>query len=89
MSKLLNFLTDIAINPKQQIAFAQQPKTVTDAFGLSEMDKALIESKSRTKITAFFADNLTPLAEICNDPNPEDPFPDPDPEPEPEPSKEN
>lgn len=89
MSKLLDFLTDITINPKQQIAFAQQPKTVTDAFGLSEMDKTLIESKSSTKITAFFADKLTPLAEICNDPNPEDPFPDPDPEPEPEPPKED
>lgn len=85
MSNLLNFLTDIAINPKQQIAFAQQPKTMMDAFGLSETDKALIGSKSHTKIADFFADRLIPLAEICNDPNPEDPFPDPDPEPEPPP----
>ncbi|MBH8552515.1 hypothetical protein I8751_09025 [Nostocaceae cyanobacterium CENA357] len=83
MSSLFDFLTDIAINPKQQIAFAQQPIILTDMLGLSEIEQAVFESKSSNKIAALFADETTPLAEICNDPNPEDPFPDPDPEPEP------
>ncbi|MEA5506273.1 hypothetical protein VB735_24815 [Halotia wernerae UHCC 0503] len=83
MSSLFDFLTDIAINPKQQIAFAQQPILMTDLVRLSEGDQAVFESKSSKQIAALFADEMTPLAEICNDPNPEDPFPDPDPEPEP------
>ncbi|MEG4809792.1 hypothetical protein QUA82_18110 [Microcoleus sp. F8-D3] len=83
MSSLFDFLTDIAINPKQQLAFARQPNAVTAAFGLAEADMAVAESKSFTKITAVFANELTPLAALCMDPSPEDPLPDPDPEPAP------
>ncbi|WGV23564.1 hypothetical protein [Halotia branconii] len=83
MSSLFDFLTDIATNPKQQIAFVQQPVILTDMLGFSKAAQAAFASKSSQQIAALFADEMTPLAEICNDPNPEDPFPDPDPEPEP------
>ncbi|MEG5038831.1 MULTISPECIES: hypothetical protein [unclassified Microcoleus] len=85
MSKLFDFLTTIAVNPQQQIAFVNEPDAVRVAFGLSETDTILVESKSSTKIAAVFANEINWLAVICCDPNPEDPFPDPDPEPEPEP----
>lgn len=83
MSNLFDFLTDIAINPKQQLAFAQQPNAVKVAVGLDEADMAVVESKSFTKIAAVFANKLTPSAALCMDPSPEDPLPDPDPEPAP------
>ncbi len=83
MSSLFDFLTNIAINPKQQIAFAKQPIILTEMLRFSEVEQAVFESKNSKKIAALFADKTTLLAEICNDPNPEDPFPDPDPEPEP------
>ena len=76
MSSLFDFLTDIAINPKQQLAFARQPNAATVAVGLAEADMAVVESKSFTKIAAVFANELTPLAVLCMDPSPEDPLPD-------------
>jgi hypothetical protein len=87
MDDLLGFLTDIAINPKQQTALAIHPDILIDTAGLSEADRAVVKSRSSEKIAAVFANELTTLAVLCADPNPDDPLPDPDPPSEPDPSE--
>lgn len=88
MDNLFTFLTDIAVNPNQQLAFAKQPHAVIVAAGLTEADKAVVESKSSSKIADLFANELPQLAALCIDPSPDDPLPDPDDPPsEPEPSE--
>jgi hypothetical protein len=88
-NNLFNFLTDIAVNPEQQIAFLKQHDAVTVAFGLSEADQTLVKSRNSNKIAAVFANEIDWSAVVCCDPNPEDPFPDPDPEPEPNPEQDS
>lgn len=84
MSKLLDFLTDLATNPQKQKAFGQTPVALMDAAGLSEADKAALSSGDKTKIAAPFADEFPHLAYGAIDPAP-DPLPDPDPSPPAEP----
>ncbi|MBP0016187.1 MAG: hypothetical protein J7647_01365 [Cyanobacteria bacterium SBLK] len=86
MSKLLSFLSDIAINPHQQLVFARDnnASAVIAKLGLSKEEQIAVESKSRATIAAVFANETIPLAVVCGDPNPEDPYPDPDPDPEPD-----
>lgn len=83
MNNLFTFLTDIVINPKKQMAFAKQSDSVINAGGLSEAEKAIIESKISSKIAELFANETPHLAALCIDPSPDDPLPDPDPYPHP------
>ena len=84
LSKLFNFLTDVAANPQRQVAFAQSPTAVMDAAGLTQADRAILEGRQTGKIAAAFADELPVLSIAHREPDP-DPSPDPDPTPDPEP----
>ncbi|MBP0021738.1 MAG: hypothetical protein J7647_29810 [Cyanobacteria bacterium SBLK] len=86
MNKLGNFLSELAINPQQQLAFARDnnASAAIAKLGLSKEEQTAVESKSNAKIAAIFASENTPLAILCADPNPEDPYPDPDPQEPPE-----
>ena len=78
MSDLFHFLTDLAVNPKQQLALATLPATMMDTIDLSESDKILLKNRNSAKIRAAFADSSFQAATAVADPNP-DPLPDPDP----------
>ena len=88
MSKLLHFLTDLAINPQKQEAFAKFPNAVMDTAGLADVDKTALKSRDRTKVAAPFADEFPQIACGTFDPVP-DPLPDPDPSPPPPPPEQN
>jgi hypothetical protein len=77
MGNLFSFLTDLAVNPKQQLAFANTPDTVMKVAGLSELEQTLLKSGNNA-VAASFADELFQAAFVTGDPNP-DPLPDPDP----------
>lgn len=83
MSKLFDFLTDLATNPKQQQAFVEDPILVMDVLDLSESEKMAIATGN---IAALFKDDFFQSAISVTDPSP-DPLPDPDP-PEPPPDSE-
>lgn len=91
MSKLFDLLTDLALDPKKQSVFINNPSSVMDKVGLSEAEQTAIISKEPAKIAALFADEQVPIALTFVDPGP-DPLPDPDPfplpDPEPYPSEE-
>lgn len=78
MANLLNFLTDLAVNPAKQMTFIKYPHTVMTSAGLSQTEQTIIESKNRRQIGSIFADKRVPMADVCADPGP-DPLPDPDP----------
>ena len=78
MANLLNFLTDLAVNPAKQITFINYPQTVMAASGLSPREQSILESGSRQQIGSIFADKRVSMASVCGDPGP-DPLPDPDP----------
>ncbi len=84
MSKLLDFLTDLAIDPQKQQAFARFSEAFMDAAGLSEADKTALKSGDKAKVAAPFAEEFPDLACGAFDPVP-DPLPDPDPLPPPPP----
>lgn len=88
MSNLFHFLTDFAINPQKQIAFAKQPNALLVAAGLSKAEQVVVESKSSNKVAEILANELTRSAFICFDPG-QDPLPDPDPPSEPDSSEED
>lgn len=77
MNNLFRFLTDIAVNPKQQLAFANSADAVMAAAELSETERAIVDSKSSFRVAEVFAGEQTQLALVCGDPGP-DPTPDPD-----------
>ncbi|NET64750.1 MAG: hypothetical protein F6K63_10265 [Moorea sp. SIO1G6] len=91
MSKLFDLLTDLALDPKKQSVFINNPSSVMDKVGLSEAEQTAMISKEPTKIAVLFAEEQVPLALSLVDPGP-DPLPDPDPfpmpDPEPSPSEE-
>ena len=78
MSNVLNFLTDLAVNPTNQEAFTQAPTAVMEAAGLSQADQAVLKSGNNATVAAAFADELSEPGFIYGDPGP-DPRPDPDP----------
>ncbi|MCU0544843.1 MAG: hypothetical protein MUE44_22175 [Oscillatoriaceae cyanobacterium Prado104] len=80
MSNLLDLLTDLALDPKKQSAFINNPCSLMDEVGLSEAEQTAIASKETAKIAALFAGERVPLAITAIDPGP-DPMPDPDPFP--------
>jgi hypothetical protein len=79
VNSLFDFLTALATNPKQQLAFARSPEAVMRAAGLAKAEQTVL--KSRDKVTAVYADDLSSPALCIFDPNP-DPMPDPDPPPD-------
>ncbi|NEP00473.1 MAG: hypothetical protein F6K58_17680 [Symploca sp. SIO2E9] len=85
MSKLFHLLTDLAIDPKKESVFINNPSSLMDEAGLSEAEQSAISSKEAAKIAALFADERVPLAITSGDPGP-DPLPDPDPFPLPSPA---
>ncbi|NEP29178.1 hypothetical protein [Moorena sp. SIO3I6] len=91
MSKLFDLLTDLALDPKKQSVFINNPSSLMDKVGLSEAEQTAMISKEAAKIAALFAEQQVPLALTFFDPGP-DPLPDPDPfplpDPEPSPSEE-
>lgn len=78
MKKMVDFLTDLAINPRQQTAFAVDPKAIMQAFGLSDVEQALLTRGDPAQIATAIADPAFQLASLFSDPSP-DPWPDPDP----------
>lgn len=84
MSQLFHLLTDLALDPKKQRVFINNPSSVMDKVGLSEAEQTAMLSKEAAKIAMLFADERVPLAITVGDPGP-DPLPDPDPGPPPDP----
>ncbi len=84
MSQLFHLLTDLALDPKKQSVFINNPNALMEEAGLSEAEQTAMLSKEAAKITALFADEPVPLAMTFGDPGP-DPLPDPDPCPPPDP----
>ena len=80
MSNLLDLLKDLALDPKKQSAFINNPSSLMDGVGLSEAEKTAIMSGENAKIAALFAGERITLAITAADPGP-DPLPDPDPFP--------
>ncbi|MEH1814230.1 MAG: hypothetical protein V7K26_31660 [Nostoc sp.] len=78
MTQLLDFLTDLAIDPKKQQAFEKEPDALMAAARLSESERSTIKSRNSSQITAIFADEYFQPALTVGEPNP-DPLPDPDP----------
>ncbi|MEG4960560.1 MULTISPECIES: hypothetical protein [unclassified Microcoleus] len=78
MSQLPVFLANLAIDPKQQLAFEREPDALMAAAGLSESERVAIKSRKSARITAICADELFQAAVVITLPNP-DPLPDPDP----------
>ena len=77
MSQLLEFLTNLAVEPSQQQAFELTPSTVMAEAGLSRLEQAAIESKTKSRITEIIPreDFQAALAVVVPE---EDPIPDPD-----------
>jgi hypothetical protein len=88
MSNLFDFLTDLATNPKQQVAFRQTPDAVMEAAGLTETEQTVIKSGDRINVVDVYSDELDSPTFCMVDPNP-DPMPDPDPPPSSQPSEED
>jgi hypothetical protein len=84
LRKLLDFLTELAINPRKQEAFIRSPDVVMNAASLSEADKIALKSGDRTQVGAPFAEEFPQMSYAVIEPNP-DPLPDPDPLPPPPP----
>ncbi len=80
MSKLLDLLTDLALDLNKQSAFLNNPSSLMDEVGLSETEQTAIMSGENAKIATLFAEERVPLALTVIDPGP-DPLPDPDPFP--------
>jgi hypothetical protein len=78
MSQLPVFLANLAIDPKQQLAFEQEPDALMRAAGLSASERAAIKSRNSAQITAICAGEHFQAAVVVTLPNP-DPLPDPDP----------
>jgi hypothetical protein len=78
MSQLPVFLANLAIDPKQQLAFEQEPDALMAAAGLSESERAAIKSRNSAQITAICADEHFQAAIAIVLPD-QDPLPDPDP----------
>lgn len=79
MDRLFDFLTELVLEPREQLAFHQNPNTLIEKTGLSQTEKFLLKSKDKAKIGAVFTDNSTVLAFACGNPG-DDPLPDPDPD---------
>lgn len=88
MSSLLHLLTDLALDPKKQAVFINNPSSLMDEVGLFEAEQTAMSSGEGTKIAAFFADEVAPIAMTLLDPGP-DPLPDPDPFPPDSPEEED
>jgi len=80
MSKLFDLLTDLALDPKKQNIFINNPTTLIEEVGLSQTEQSAITSKETAKVAALFTGEQAPLAISMADPGP-DPLPDPDPSP--------
>jgi hypothetical protein len=84
LDKLFDFLTELALHPREQLAFHQNLNTLIEKAELSQAEKFLLKSKDKDKIGAAFTDNSTVLAFACGNPG-DDPLPDPDDDPPPPP----
>lgn len=85
MTDLFQFLTELALDVKNQERFARNPKAVMDAAGLSAADKRVLGSQDRANIAAAFADELSTdeFAAVMGSCFVGDPGPDPTPDPDP------
>ena len=83
MSQLLEFLTNLAIEPSQQQAFELTPNIVMAEAGLSRWEQAAIESKVKSRIIGIVASEYFQAALTVAVPE-QDPTPDPDDPPPPE-----
>ena len=80
MSKVVQLLTDLALDLQKQNTFICEPNSLMNEMGLSEAEQSAIMSQESAKISALFANEQIPLAISMGDPGP-DPLPDPDPFP--------
>ncbi|MCC3436504.1 MAG: hypothetical protein EAZ39_11270 [Oscillatoriales cyanobacterium] len=80
MSNLLDLLTDLALDPKKQSAFINNPSSLMDEVGLTEAEQTAMMSGENATIAAIFAEERVPFAITLVDPG-RDPLPDPDPFP--------
>ncbi|MCT7975084.1 hypothetical protein [Laspinema olomoucense] len=83
MTNVLELLTDLALDPKQQLAFEQDPEAAIAHLNLSVTERETLLTGDRQQIESLFAGDRIPLAVIATDPAP-DPLPDPDPPPFPD-----
>lgn len=76
MSNLVAFLTNLAVDPHQQMALANTPDIVMQSSGLNQTEQMLIKSANSANVSQVFENDLSqPLAKCCGDPTPD---PDPD-----------
>jgi hypothetical protein len=78
MSQLLDFLTGLATDSRQQAVFFNNSDNLINKAGLSKEETIWVKTGNKEKISATFADDFTVLAAGCMDPG-DDPLPDPDP----------
>lgn len=83
MTNVLELLTHLALDPKQQLAFEQDPEAAIARLNLSVTERGTLLTGDRQQIESLFAGDRFPLAVIATDPAP-DPLPDPDPPPFPD-----
>jgi len=85
MSRLVEFITQMAVDPVRQVQFAADPKACLADASLSPADKAALLSGNREDVTAAAAQALPPahLAAVMGNCFVADPGPDPDTDPDP------
>jgi hypothetical protein len=88
MTRLFNFMLNLATDPHQQALLSADPTVLIDTADLAEADKAALNSRDRAKVTAALLGELETKdlmavlgAAALTDPGP-DPEPDPDPVPD-------
>ncbi len=89
MSKLVNFLTQLAIDPQQQILFESDPNAIIEKAGLTEVEKQAVLKGVREDISDLVAGDL-PLTHrhaVAGNCFMADPGPDPDTDPDPWPDE--
>ncbi|MBP0020107.1 MAG: hypothetical protein J7647_21450 [Cyanobacteria bacterium SBLK] len=83
MSQLLEFLTNLAVEPKRQQAFELTPSLAIAQAGLSQVEQAAIASQTKGAIADIFTTEDFQAALVVAVPD-EDPIPDPDLPPKPQ-----
>jgi len=88
MTRLFDFMLNLATDPRQQALLSADPTALIEAANLAEADKAALKSSDSAKVTAALLGELETKdlkavlgAATLTDPGP-DPEPDPDPIPD-------
>lgn len=87
MSHMIDFLTDMAVNPKMQEMFWEHPRMIMASVGLTETVQVGFSSQNNASVTSVVIDELltNELATVVGSCGMADPGPDPSPDPPPPP----